>query len=122
MHTPVNATYAGYGRSDYGPTFGGGHDIFTFSGTVSSSGGTFPLNGYLSFGNYYNLNGQNSNSITNNSLQVNDLEVYQVKGRSYHSYPMVDITKIQQISCTVGQRFHWCIKFLPHPSIHYKLV
>nr|XP_034306974.1 interferon-induced protein 44-like [Crassostrea gigas] len=77
---PVSdATYAGYGDSGYGPTFGGGYDISTFTGTIYSSGDYFPLNGSVNLiGSYYSLNGQNSNSITNNSLQVTDLEVYQV--------------------------------------------
>ena len=76
-----NANYAGYGHSSYGPMFGSGHDINTFSGTINKSGNYFPLNGYVSnIGATYNLNGQNSNSITNNNLQVTDLEVYKVEG------------------------------------------
>lgn len=103
---PVSSeTYAGYGNSNYGPTFGDGYDITTFTGTVNSSGGYFSLNGdYSGLGNSYNLNGQNSNSITNNSLQVTDLEVYQVKGRSFLS---LVVTTIQppndRITCTVEQ-------------------
>lgn len=76
---PVSGTgNAGYGHSNYGPTFGSGHDIHTFSGTIANSGSAFSLNGYLGLGNSYNLNGQNTNTITNNSLQVTDLEVYRV--------------------------------------------
>lgn len=75
-----SATYAGHGNSNYGPTFGGGPDIQTFSGTISKSGNVFSLNGYFGLGNSYNLNGQNVNTITNNSLQVTDLEVYKVMG------------------------------------------
>nr|XP_034306975.1 interferon-induced protein 44-like [Crassostrea gigas] len=77
---PVSsAAYAGYGHINYGPVFGDGHDILTFSGTGNSSGGYFSLNGSVSsIGSSYSLNGQSSNSITNNNLQVNDLEVYQV--------------------------------------------
>lgn len=70
---------AGYGQSGYGPTFGGGHDIQTFNGTIANSGSVFSLNGYFGLGNSYNLNGQNVNTITNNSLQVTDMEVYSVK-------------------------------------------
>lgn len=76
-----NAGYAGYGNSNYGPTFGGGHDIYTFSGTVPPSGKAFSLNGHLKPGHSYNLNGQNVDSITNNNLQVTDLEVYKVVGQ-----------------------------------------
>lgn len=82
---PVSsATYAGYGNSNNGPSFGGSTlDMKTFTGTIYSSGDYFPLNGSVSFsGGYYSLNGQTSNSITNNNLKVTDLEVYQVKGRT----------------------------------------
>ncbi|XP_078309374.1 interferon-induced protein 44-like isoform X2 [Crassostrea virginica] len=73
------AASAGYGHSSYGPTFGGGHDIHTFSGTINKSGNYFPLNGYVGeIGNSYNLNGQSSSTITNDNLQVTDLEVYRV--------------------------------------------
>ena len=75
------AASAGYGHSSYGPTFGGGHDIHTFSGTINKSGNYFPLNGYVGeIGNSYNLNGQSSSTITNDNLQVTDLEVYSVIG------------------------------------------
>ena len=74
---------AGYGDNNYGPTFGGGHDIFTFSGTIIKSGNCFPLNGSVSsLGYSYNLNRQSISSITNNSLQVTDLEVLKVEGGS----------------------------------------
>ncbi|XP_078309380.1 interferon-induced protein 44-like [Crassostrea virginica] len=74
----TNAGYAGHGNGSYGPTFGLGHDIHTFSGTINKSGNYFTLNGYTSLGNSYNLNGQNTNTITNGILQVIDLEVYGV--------------------------------------------
>ena len=78
----TNAASAGYGNSNYGPTFGGGHDIYTFSGTINKSRDYFSLNGYVNrIGNSYNLNNQNSNTITNDSLQVTDLEVYSVIGK-----------------------------------------
>mgnify|MGYP003690872735 CR=1 FL=1 len=78
------AGYAGNGNNNYGPTFGSGHDIHTFSGTINKSGNHFPLNGYVSgLGNAYNLNGQNSSTITNDSLQVTDLEVYSVIGKFF---------------------------------------
>ena len=79
---PVSqAAYAGYGDSSYGPTFGGGNDIYTFSGNINKSGNYFPLNGYVhGTGNSYNLNRQNSSTITNDNLQVTDLEFYSVIG------------------------------------------
>ena len=87
-----NIKYAGHGHSNYGPTFGSGHDLHTFSGTINKSGNYFPLNGYVhNIGKTYNLNGQNSSTITNGSLQVTDLEVYRVIGKFswliiFHSY------------------------------------
>nr|XP_022300549.1 interferon-induced protein 44-like isoform X2 [Crassostrea virginica] len=83
------AVHAGYGHSNYGPTFGAGHSLHTFSGTINKSGNYFPLNGYVhSIGNSYNLNGQNSSTITNDSLQVTDLEVYSViDGADYQDKP-----------------------------------
>ncbi|XP_078339733.1 interferon-induced protein 44-like isoform X2 [Crassostrea virginica] len=71
--------YAGYGNGTYGPTFGSGHDIQTFNGTIyKSAGNYFHLNGYFSLGNSYNLNGQNNSTIANGNVQVTDLEVYGV--------------------------------------------
>ncbi|XP_056000058.1 interferon-induced protein 44-like isoform X2 [Ostrea edulis] len=71
---------AGYGDSNNGPTFGGGHDLKTFTGTIIKSGNVFSLNGYVqNIGNSYNLNGQNANSVTNNNMKVTDLEVYLVQ-------------------------------------------
>ncbi|XP_061187448.1 interferon-induced protein 44-like [Saccostrea echinata] len=74
-----DTTYAGYGQSNYGPTFGDGFDIYSFSGNINKSGNYFPLNGSFNMGHSYTLNGQNVNSIANGHLQVTDLEVYQVK-------------------------------------------
>ena len=76
-----NAANAGYGDSNCGPVFGSGNDIYTFSGTINKSGNYFRLNGSVRcIGTTYNLNGQSSSSITNNNLQVTDLEVYKVEG------------------------------------------
>ncbi|XP_078340011.1 interferon-induced protein 44-like isoform X4 [Crassostrea virginica] len=76
----TNTANAVLGQSNYGPTFGSGHDIRTFSGTINKSGNYFPLNGTVSnIGTTYNLNGQSSSTITNDSLQVTDLEVYKVE-------------------------------------------
>ena len=84
LYNPVKfpcSTRAGYGDNNYGPTFGGGHDIYTFSGTINKSGNYFALNGnFNNMDNTYNLNGQSISSITNNNLQVTDLEVFKVEG------------------------------------------
>lgn len=82
MKFPVsNASHAGYGKIGYGPTFGSGHDICTFSGTITSSGKAFSLNGHCNLGNSFSLNGENRNTITNNKTKVTDLEVYKVLGK-----------------------------------------
>ena len=82
---PVSiAAKAGVGRSGYGPIFGSWSDINTFRGTINKSENYFPLNGNVSnIGDTYNLEGENSSSITNDSLQVTDLEVYEVEGELY---------------------------------------
>ena len=75
-----NAAYAGLGNDSYGPTFGS-NDIYTFSGTINKSGDYFPLNGSVNYiGHTYKVKEKDTNSITNNNLQVTDLEVYKVEG------------------------------------------
>ena len=77
-----NAAGAGYCSGSYGPLFGSsGTDINTFGGTINKSGNYFALNGnFNNMDNTYNLNGQSISSITNNNLQVTDLEVFKVEG------------------------------------------
>ncbi|XP_060584187.1 interferon-induced protein 44-like [Ruditapes philippinarum] len=68
-----------YGHPSYGPTFGGGHDLYTFSGTVNNSGGYFALNGYMtSFGTSYSNQGKDITQINNGNMIVTELEVYKV--------------------------------------------
>jgi hypothetical protein len=70
-----------YGASNYGPTFGGGHDLFTFRGTVNNSGGYFALNGNMNyFGNSYSNQGKDITQINNGNMKVTELEVYKVTG------------------------------------------
>ena len=103
---PVNdPTCAGYGHNDYGPTFGGRYnrDIQAFTKTVTNLG-NYSLNGSInSLGTTYNLNGQDKNSITNNYLQVTDLEVYKVEG------------------CFFLVKRHGQ-KFIPHPTLNLIIV
>lgn len=55
-----DASKAGYGREDYGPAIGSGHDIKAFSRQINCSENVFYLNGNLrGSGSGYNLNGQN---------------------------------------------------------------
>ena len=83
VECPVSqAATAGYGNSSYGPTFGNGHDIKTFTGTIDTSyRDYFTLNGDVSnLGHSYDLKGKESWLITNDNLEVTDLEVYYVRG------------------------------------------
>ncbi|XP_048743912.2 interferon-induced protein 44-like [Ostrea edulis] len=70
---------AAYGQRNYGPTFGGNYDLHSFSGTISKTRHEFALNGSLNMsGGYYNYIHQDTSSMTNNNLNVTNLEVYLV--------------------------------------------
>ncbi|XP_052788182.1 interferon-induced protein 44-like [Mya arenaria] len=73
-----NFTNSIYGHTNYGPTFGGGHDLQTFNGTVNPSNGVFALNGSSNFGHTYDIYGLQATDITNGNLNVTDLEVFKV--------------------------------------------
>ncbi|XP_053373685.1 interferon-induced protein 44-like isoform X2 [Mercenaria mercenaria] len=70
--------YAVCNQTNIGPTFGAGHDLHTFSGTINRSGSVFPLNGYAGFGNSYDMQGVSADDIHNGNLNVTELEVYKV--------------------------------------------
>ena len=79
----VAGANAMYKHASDGPTFGGNHDLLTFSYTVNASGGYYTLNGSSKMGvnnNFYNYNGITSSQINNDSMQVTELEVYRVIG------------------------------------------
>lgn len=81
MKFPLNkgqSYCATYNKTSYGPTFGGGHDLHTFSGTINLSGTSFPLNGYASFGTSYDMQDVVADDIHNGNLNVIELEVYKV--------------------------------------------
>ena len=75
-----SASSTSYGDSSYGPTFGGGHDLHTFSSSVTNSGGYFALNGYMSIGSTFDPQGVSSKDINNGNMNVVELEVYKVTG------------------------------------------
>ena len=78
----TKATHAQYSHSTYGPTFGAGHDLHTFSGTINKSGTTFPLNGYMTgWGNSYSNQGVTAANINNGTMNVTELEVYAIAGK-----------------------------------------
>lgn len=68
-----------YQSNSNGPVFGAGHDLNTFSGSITKSGDTFGLNSSMSMNNTYNTQGINIQDINNNDKSVRDLEVYQVE-------------------------------------------
>ncbi|XP_033754654.1 interferon-induced protein 44-like [Pecten maximus] len=74
-----NGYNAIFGSENYGPTFGSGHDLHCFSGTVNKSGNHYPLNGRVNLGQVYNMQGQDFNSVMNGHLNVLDLKVYSVQ-------------------------------------------
>jgi len=74
-------------HSSYGPTFGGGHNLHTFSGTIAPSSGVYALNGYTKIHDQSYLMSNVSpkvkswDDINNGSLNVTKLEVYKVTGK-----------------------------------------
>lgn len=84
--TPVKLPLSGnknntiYDHANYGPTFGDGHYLKTFTGNVGSKGTYYRLNGTTNFGHSYTMNGETYNSIANGHLQIKDMEVYLVEG------------------------------------------
>ncbi|CAC5368437.1 unnamed protein product [Mytilus coruscus] len=77
----INSSYSIYDESSYGPTFGSGHDLSAFTGTIAWGGTYFQLNGSVSPGSTYSANGETSDSITNGSNQVKDIEVYLIEDK-----------------------------------------
>ena len=78
-----NSAYTTYRASNCGPVFGKGNDLLTFTGTVNNSGGYYALNGsgMSGLGHSYNNQGITANQINNGTMNVTELEVYQVKSK-----------------------------------------
>ncbi|KAK3580670.1 hypothetical protein CHS0354_017948 [Potamilus streckersoni] len=76
----ANVTYAIHDGGSYGPLFGNGHDLFTFSNSIqkNSSGNTFPLNGHCRIGKGFSNLGLTSGQFMNDNMNVEDLQVYKV--------------------------------------------
>jgi hypothetical protein len=70
-----------YGGPSYGPHFGNGSDLQTFTSSVYDAGGYFPLNGNMkAFGTHYNSQGITKDQVNNGTMNVTELEVYKVSG------------------------------------------
>ena len=76
----INPANAIYQNTNYGPIFGGGHDLCTFNGTINKSGDTFALNGSFGINKGFSSQGVPANEINNGTMAVVELEVYQVTG------------------------------------------
>jgi hypothetical protein len=77
----VNYPYSLYNDASYGPCFGGGYNLHTFSNTVNTSGTYFALNGTTgAIENGYDLQGFSRAQINDGNMNVIDLEVYKVTG------------------------------------------
>ena len=98
-------------NANYGPTFGGNHDLHTFTGSIyspeeyneiccydepiqtdydgtpnfielkNSTRGYFQLNGRLNLGCTFDPQGVSNNQINNGTMNVTELEVYTVSGK-----------------------------------------
>ena len=86
-----------YRHADYGPTFGGGHDLYTFLNTtnIPISGGYYALNGGMSMNSTYDSQGLPNDQINNGTMNVTELEVYKITGmlRPVLGYPGVRRSK-----------------------------
>ncbi|KAK3590758.1 hypothetical protein CHS0354_017272 [Potamilus streckersoni] len=72
---PANAIY---NHSSYGPTFGNGYDLYTFSGTIARNGQALKLNGSMTLNTAYDMQGVDFNQYANSTMEVIDIEVYSV--------------------------------------------
>jgi hypothetical protein len=94
VHFPsIGGTNAMYDHPNYGPTFGAGHDLNAFNGTVAHNGTCFPLNGGINFGNSYTMKGENANTICNGNLKVTDFS-HNLNRELNHL-----ITKVRSLYC-----------------------
>jgi len=82
----VTSTHAIYSTNNTGPTFGGGHNLCTFTGTINATNGIYALNGGVNVNEtYYKLTNVSASvktwtDIHNGNLNVTDIEVYKVTG------------------------------------------
>lgn len=67
-----------YCYSSAGPVFGDGHDLNTFSGTLTVENGRYTSNTKSKFGKTYDMAGVLTSPLTNDINTFKDLEVYSV--------------------------------------------
>lgn len=116
-----NATYC---KASHGPTFGGRtkmwlwniHDLQTFKGKIEVKDKTFHLNGSTNFGTSYTMNGEDYNTIANQHLKVNDIEVYAVEAlpeETWRSTPAWNTTFMNGLKEKI-QRYKPKADLVPH--------
>ncbi|KAL3875301.1 hypothetical protein ACJMK2_038221 [Sinanodonta woodiana] len=121
---PVNPSNIGnaiYPYSNYGPTFGGGHTLHCFSGSVSKNGSSYALNGSSSFQNGYYSCSVPDGDITNGHMNVFDLEIYRVTDGSdpcdidepWRKAPPLNKEHLQQLMKTIE---NYCPPSVPYVS------
>ncbi|KAK3577662.1 hypothetical protein CHS0354_000090 [Potamilus streckersoni] len=71
-------TNAIYDIGGYGPCFGGGHDLITFTTIANKSDNYFALNGSININYNYDSRGVQAQEINNGRMQITELEVYKV--------------------------------------------
>ncbi|XP_041353064.1 interferon-induced protein 44-like [Gigantopelta aegis] len=69
---------ASYSNATYGPTFGAGHDIYSFNGTLAKTGNYYASNGGVTLGQTYNMLGDTAATFHAENIQYTDIEVYKV--------------------------------------------
>jgi len=74
-----------YSITSRGPTFGGGHNLHTFTNTINVSNGVYALNGYVRFNDSYQMSSvspkvKSPDDIHNGTMNVTEIEVYKVTG------------------------------------------
>jgi len=84
----VSSGHAIYSDNSYGPTFGAGHNLRTYTSTINVSNGVFALNGNVGFDSYYTMSNvspkvKSWNDINNGTMNVTELEVYKVTGKLF---------------------------------------
>jgi len=90
-----NSVNAIYSDNTFGPTFGGGHNLHTFSNTINMSNGVYALTGYVKFNDtYYQMSNvsprvKSWDDINNGTMNVTELEVYKVTGKMLNFFKYI---------------------------------
>ena len=118
----VNGNNAMYSSATYGPTFGNGHELNSFQGTINASAGVYALNGgvKLNDNKLYQVSNMSASvkswdDINNGSMNVTDIEVYAVTGTAVFGLVTLELKQF------VGKYFVE-IKYCAYHCVHYKFA